>query len=152
MNFIEPAPWFVRQPTDTTVGLDVGVTSTAATSEGMHLQMPKLSGRPGEAGMLQSKLARQNKGSTHKERDWIEKTTTSLICSYHFIATADPKVKNMVRIATAAVENPGKNVVRKRGLKRAISGQDCRYPEDVAAGFAVANAEGYRTHLCTAAQ
>jgi len=120
----------------------MGIAATVTTSEGLHLQMPKLLS-PGEAKRkrrLQRKLSRQTKGSKRRTRtkcsiaklsareadrrkDWIEKTTTTLVRDYDLIAIEDLKVKNMVRSAKGTKENPGKNVAQKRGLNRAISSQ-----------------------------
>lgn len=89
---------------------------------------------------LQRKFARQQKGSnrrartklriaklsareTDRRRDWIDKTTASLVRDYDLIAVEDLKVKNMVRSAGGTIENPGKRVAQKRGLNRAISSQ-----------------------------
>ena len=108
----------------------MGVVATVTTSDGVHLHMPKLLS-PGEAQRkrrLQRKLARQTKGSNRRartklqlaklstreadrRRDWIEKTTTTLVRSFDFIAIEDLKVKEMVRSARGTVENPGKNVL-----------------------------------------
>ena len=120
----------------------MGITSTVTTSDGNHLNMPKLLS-PGEAQRkrrLERKLSRQKKGSnrrnqtklklaklTAKEadrrRDWIEKTTTELVHNYHLIVIEDLKIKNMVRSASGTKENPGKNVSQKRGLNRSIHSQ-----------------------------
>jgi len=89
---------------------------------------------------LQRKLSSQTKGSGRRDRakcsiaklsarevdrrrDWIERTTTSLVRDCDLIAIEDLRVKNMVRSASGTKENPGKNVAQKRGLNRAISSQ-----------------------------
>ena len=142
VSFTQPQPLFQREPTGAVVGLDMGIASTVTTSDGIYLHMPKLLGL-GETQRkrrLQRKLARQKKGSNRRartklqaaklsakevdrRRDWIEKTTTSLVRDYDLIAVEDLKVKNMVRSASGTKENPGKNVAQKRGLNRAISSQ-----------------------------
>jgi len=142
VSFTAPAPAFERKPTGAVVGLDMGVVSTATTSDGEHLVIPALLS-PGEAQRkrrLQRKLARQKKGSnrrartkhqiatlaareTDRRKDWIEKTTTSLVRDYDVICIENLRVKNMVRSARGTVENPGKNVRQKAGLNRSISSQ-----------------------------
>lgn len=142
VSFTQPAPAIERQSTGALIGLDMGITSTATTSDGMHLRMPKLLS-PGEAQRkrrLQRKIARQTKGSNRRartkcsiaklsareadrRRDWIEKATTTLVRDYDLIAVEDLKVKNMVRSASGTVEYPGRNVAQKRGLNRSIQSQ-----------------------------
>ena len=142
MSFTQPAPAIERQSTRALVGPDMGIASTATTSDGVHLRMAKLLS-PGEAQRkrrLQRKLSRQKKGSNRRARtkcsiaklsarecdrrkDWIEKTTTTLVRDYDLIAVEDLKVKNMVRSASGTVENPGRNVAQKRGLNRSIQSQ-----------------------------
>ncbi|MDA8271484.1 MAG: transposase, partial [Actinomycetota bacterium] len=142
VSFTQPQPALQREPTGTAVGLDMGVHTSVATSNGVHLHMPKLL-NPGEAQRkrrLQRKLARQKKGSNRRartkhsiaklstreadrRRDWIEKTTTTLVHDYDLIAVEDLRVKDMIRSARGTVENPGKNVRWKAGLHRLIQGQ-----------------------------
>ena len=142
VSFTTPQPAFCRQPTGAIVGLDMGVAATVTTSDGEHRRMPSLL-TPGEdqrKRRLQRKLARQKRGSKRREqtrrqiarlsarevdrrKDWIEKTTTSLVRDYDLIYIEDLKVKNMVSSAKGTVENPGKNVRQKAGLNRSISSQ-----------------------------
>jgi len=142
VSFTAPAPAFERTPTGAMVGLDMGVASSITTSDGEHLSMPELLS-PGETQRkrrLQRKLARQKKGSGRRDRtkrqvarlaakeadrrkDWIEKTTTTLVRNYDVICIENLKVKNMVRSAKGTVENPGKRVRQKAGLNRSISSQ-----------------------------
>ena len=142
VSFTQPQPEFLREPTGALVGLDMGIASSVTTSEGLHLQMPKLLS-PGEAQRkrrLKRKLSRQQKGSNRRNRtklqiaklsareadrrrNWIEKTTTTLVRDYDLIAIEDLKVKNMVRSAKGTLDNPGRNVAQKKGLNRSIQGQ-----------------------------
>jgi len=142
VSFTQPQPEFQREPTGKAVGLDMGIVNTVTTSDGVFLRMPKLLS-PGETQRkrrLERKMARQTKGSHRRNRtklsiaklsakesdrrkDWIEKTTTTLVRSYDFIAIEDLKVKNMVRSARGTVENPGKSVRWKAGLNRLIQDQ-----------------------------
>ena len=142
VSLTQPAQAIERRSTRALVGLDMGIASTVTTSDGVHLHIPKLLS-PSEAQRkrrLQRKLSRQKKGSNRRtrtklqvaklsarevdrRRDWIEKTTTSLVRDYDIIAIEDLKVKNMVRSARGTVEKLGKNAAQKRGLNRAISSQ-----------------------------
>ena len=96
VSFTYPAPNLEREPTNKTVGLDMGVTHTITKSNGRFLDMPKLlsEGEQQRKRRLQRKLARQVKGSsrrkstkaalaklsakeTDRRKDWIEKTTVN---------------------------------------------------------------------------
>jgi putative transposase len=142
VSFTRPAPELERSSTGAVVGIDMGVASTVATSDGKSLQMPTLlsNGEHQRKRRLQRKLARQAKGSkrrqvtklqiaklsakeTDRRKDWIEKTTTTLVRDYDIIAIEDLKVKNMTRSAKGTIENPGKNVSQKSGLNRSILAQ-----------------------------
>ena len=120
----------------------MGVTHTAAMSDGQFLDMPELlsKGEQQRKRRLQRKLARQTKGSKRRNqtklaiakistkekdrrKDWIEKTTTELVRDYDLIAIEDLKIKNMTKSATGTVEKPGKNVAQKSGLNRVILSQ-----------------------------
>ena len=142
VSFTAPPPAFEHRPTGAVVGLDMGTVTTVTTSDGDHLKMPRLLG-PGEAQRkrrLQRQLARQQRGSSRRERtkhqiatlaakeadrrkDWVEKTTTALVRDYDTICIEDLKVKNMVRSARGTIEYPGKNVRQKAGLNRSIQSQ-----------------------------
>jgi putative transposase len=136
VSFTSPQPQLLREETKAVVGLDMGITSTVTTSDGNHLNMPKLLS-PGEAQRkrrLERKLSRQKKGSnrrnqtklklaklTAKEadrrRDWIEKTTTELVHNYHLIVIEDLKIKNMVRSASGTKENTWQERISKAWTK-----------------------------------
>ncbi len=99
-----------RETTGEVVGLDMGIASTVTTSHGKSLNAPQLLS-PGECQRkrrLQRRLARQTKGSNRRKRtklavakllakeadrrkDWIEKTTTTLVRDYDIIATRRPE-------------------------------------------------------------
>lgn len=119
-----------RENTGAVVGIDRGVTSTLATSDGDLSSVPPLT-TPQRARLvhLQRKFARQAKGSARRERtrlaiariraheadavkDWTEKVTTELVRSYDLIAIEDLRIPNMVRKARG-----------KRGLNREIHRQ-----------------------------
>ena len=137
-----PQPVLTRTPTGAVVGIDLGITATATTSDGNYLDMGDLL-TPAERArrcQLQRRLARQTKGSNRRaatkhalarlsarevdrRKDWIEKTTTTLVRDYDQIAIEDLQVKSMVRTARGAVNQPGVNVAQKSGLNRSIHSQ-----------------------------
>lgn len=142
VSFNAPQPVLAKTQTGAVAGLDMGIATTVATSDGVALRMPVLLS-PGELRRkrrLQHTMARQRKGSNRRRRtrlalaavsareadrrkDWIEKITTDLVRGYDLIAIEDLRVANMVRSAKGTVAAPGKNVASKRGLNRAISNQ-----------------------------
>lgn len=139
MSFTRPAPQLKREATGEASGLDMGITATVTTSHGKSLYAPQLLS-PGEyqrKKRLQRKLSRQVKGSNRRQatkvaiakllakeadrrKDWVEKTTTTLVRSYDLIFIEDLKVKNMTRSAKGTVTSPGKNVAQNAGLNRSI--------------------------------
>jgi IS605 OrfB family transposase len=130
-----------RRPTGAMIGVDRGVANTLATSDGQLLHAPVLT--PMERtrlARLQRRLARRKKGSRRRERakralarlrardadrakDWIEKTTTSLVRDYDLVAIEDLRVKAITRSARGTIEAPGRNVGAKSGLNREILAQ-----------------------------
>ncbi|MHB8191425.1 MAG: RNA-guided endonuclease InsQ/TnpB family protein, partial [Ferrimicrobium sp.] len=139
VSFTRPAPELERSSTAAIVGIDMGIASTATTSDGQFLRLPELltKGESQRKRRLQRKLARQAKGSNRRKRtklaisklsaretdrrkDWTEKTTTDLVRNYDLIAIEDLKVKSMTRSAKGTKDNPGKNVRAKSGLNRSI--------------------------------
>ena len=141
VSFTAPQPTLERAPSARTVGLDAGVVATITDSDGRRFHAPGL--RVAETARLrrlQRTLARQKGGSNRRartktaiarlrareadrRRDWIEQTTTALVCGFDLIAVEDLAVKDMVRSAKGTIEHPGTNVAAKRGLNRAISAQ-----------------------------
>jgi putative transposase len=120
------------------VGIDRGVTVSAALSTGELLHCPGL--RPAEQARLrklQRKLARAGKASARRARvktaiarlrtrecdrrkDWAEKTSTSLARRFDLIRVEDLRIKDMTRSARGTPRKPGRNVRQKAGLNRGI--------------------------------
>ena len=142
VSFSAPQPTFNRVATHQTVGLDLGIVTSIATSDGALLAMATLlsAGEAQRKRRLERKRARQVIGSKRRVRtkhhiaticeresarrkDWIEQTTTQLVRDYDFIALEDLKITNMVRSAKGTAEKPGKNVRAKSGLNRSIQSQ-----------------------------
>jgi len=120
------------------VGVDVGVATSVATSEGEHFRFQSL--KPGETERLrrlQKKLARQVRGSRSREKtrqaiaslhlrarnrraDFLHKTSTGLAHTHGLVAIEDLSIPSMTRSARGTVPQPGRNVAQKAGLNRAI--------------------------------
>ena len=125
--------------TGETVGIDRGVTVSAALSTGELLHCPGLSRREaGRLRRLERKLAKAKRGSNRRgnlklqiarlkarekdrRKDWCEKTSTDIARRFDMIRVEDLKIRNMTRSAKGAPENPGRNVRQKAGLNRGIS-------------------------------
>jgi putative transposase len=123
------------------VGVDRGVTVSAALSTGELLHAPALSAAEIERlRRLQRRLARARRGShrrgrtklavarlkareADRRRDWVEKTTTELSRRFEIIRVEDLKVRAMTKSVRGTRECPGTNVAQKRGLNREISRQ-----------------------------
>ncbi len=120
------------------VGIDRGVTVSAALSTGEMLHCPGLTGRERiRLRRLQRKLARAKRGSnrrgqvrhaiarlrareTDRRKDWAEKASTGIAWRFDVIRVEDLQIGNMTRSATGTRENPGRNVRAKAGLNRGI--------------------------------
>jgi putative transposase len=131
----EPAP---APGTGQAVGIDRGVTVSAALSTGEMLRVPPLSpARQRRLRRLQRKLARAKRGSGRRARvklaiarlrareadarkDWAEKTSTSLARRFDLIRVEDLRIRHMTRSARGTAEQPGRNVRQKAGLNREI--------------------------------
>ncbi|MBA2951714.1 RNA-guided endonuclease InsQ/TnpB family protein [Streptomyces himalayensis] len=134
----EPIP---APGTSEAIGIDRGVTITAALSDGRKLNCPQLTVKErAQIRKYQRRAARATKGSPEKtaeyakvarlkareanrRKDWCEKTSTMLAQSYDVIRFEKLNVKNMTRSAKGTVEQPGKNVRAKAGLNRGILAQ-----------------------------
>jgi putative transposase len=122
------------------VGIDRGVTVSAALSTGDLLHAPGLTGRERiRLRRLQRTLARARRGSnrrgrvryaiarlrareTDRRKDWAEKVSTDLARRFDTIRVEDLQIGNMTRSAKGARGDPGRNVRQKAGLNRGILG------------------------------
>jgi putative transposase len=120
------------------VGIDRGVTVSAALSTGELLHVPSLTVREqGRMRHLERKLARGKRGSnrrarvkhaiarlrareTDRRKDWVEKVSTDIACGFDMIYVEDLKIGNMTRSPRGTARNPGRNVRAKAGLNREI--------------------------------
>jgi putative transposase len=154
------------------VGIDRGVTVSAALSTGDLLRCPGL--RPAEQvrlRRLQRKLARARNGSNRRRRvkkaiavltgresdrrkDWVEKVSTDLARRFDLIRVEDLQITGMARSAKGTQTEPGRNVRQKAGLNRAILrsgwGLLARRLEDKAPGRVEKVSPAYTSQRCSA--
>ena len=120
------------------VGIDRGVTVSAALSTGELLHAPALTGpERRRVRRLQRKLARARRGSNRRgqvkhaiarlrarerdrRKDWAEKASTGIARRFDLIRVEDLKIASMTRSAKGTAGNPGRNVRAKAGLNREI--------------------------------
>ena len=120
------------------VGIDRGVTVSAALSTGELLPVPGLTAQERKRLLhLQRRLARAKRGSSRRSRvkhtiarlkaretdrrkDWAEKASTDLACRFDVIRVENLDVHSMTRSAKGTASNPGRNVRAKAALNREI--------------------------------
>ena len=120
------------------VGIDRGITVSAALSTGELLHAPGLTGpERRRVRRMQRKLARARRGSnrrgrvkhaiarlrareTDRRKDWAEKASTGMARRFDVIRVEDLKIGNITRSASGTAANPGRNVRAKAGLNREI--------------------------------
>jgi putative transposase len=128
-----PAP-----DTGAVVGIDRGVSVSAALSTGEMLSVPRLSAqRQRRLARLQRKLSRARRGSNRRVRlrlaiaklrahekdirkDWAEKASTDLARRFDVIRVEDLRIANMTRSPKGTIEQAGRNIRQKAGLNREI--------------------------------
>jgi transposase len=120
------------------VGVDRGVTVSAALSTGEMLTVAGLSMRErARLRRLERRLARAQRGSARRGRvktavarvkareadrrkDWCEKLSTGLARRFDVIRVEDLKIAKMTRSARGTADAPGSNIRQKAGLNRGI--------------------------------
>ncbi len=121
-----------------TLGIDVGLTAFAATSEGaLVAPLKALTRQQVRLRRYQRAVARKQKRSSNRRKavarlgrlhariaaqraDWLHKLTTTLADAHPVIAIEDLRVKNMSASAKGTADAPGRNVRQKAGLNRGI--------------------------------
>jgi len=153
------------------VGVDRGVTVSAALSTGELLNAPQLSpGRHRRLVLLQRKLARAHRGSRRREatrhaiaqlkarevearKDWCEKLSTDLARRFDLIRVEDLRIADMTRSAKGTLAQPARNVAAKAGLNREIMragwGLLVRRLEDKAPGRVQKVTSAYTSQRCS---
>ena len=124
-------------PMERAVGIDRNVHQVAC-SDGRIFRLPKSKRLEARRRRHQRAMARRVKGSKRYEKakaraakaslkmknirqGWCHQTTRKLANEYGAVALEDLQVKGMVKSARGTIENPGRNVIQKRGLNRGIS-------------------------------
>jgi transposase len=120
------------------VGIDRGVTVSAALSTGELLHVPGLTSREqARLRRLERKLARAKRRSarrgrvrlaiarikareTDRRKDWAEKASTDIARRFDLIRVEDLQIPGMTRSAKGTAQAPGRNVRAKSGLNREI--------------------------------
>ncbi|NUK09937.1 transposase [Streptomyces lunaelactis] len=120
------------------VGVDRGVTVSAALSTGDMLNVPGLTvTEQRRLKRLERTLSRARRGSnrrrrvrtqiavlkareTDRRKDWVERTSTDLARRFDVIGVEDLNIRGMTRSAKGTVEAPGRRVRQKAGLNRGI--------------------------------
>ena len=120
------------------IGIDLGVTNFATTSNGQFIKKPKkLKQLEIIKRRVSKSLARKKKGGKNREKvrivlnkthkritnirnDFLYKFSTTLSKNHATIVLEDLKVSNMSKSAKGNVEEHGKNVKAKSGLNREI--------------------------------
>ncbi len=143
VSLTAPQPVLERERTGRTVGVDLGVAATVATSGGELLRCPWLSGEAQRLRRLERRKARQRKGSSRRERTKAAIAPGARprrgppqglrradqhpsVRDYDLIAIEDLRVRHMLRSAAGTREQPGTNVAQKRGTERsAVSRGRC---------------------------
>ncbi|KUO22503.1 RNA-guided endonuclease InsQ/TnpB family protein [Streptomyces dysideae] len=123
------------------IGIDRGVTITAALSDGRKLNCPQLTAKERvQMRKHQRRAARAPRGSHRKtaeyakaaklrareanrRKDWREKTSTMLARTYDTIRFEKLNIKSMTASAKGTVDKPGTKVRQKAGLNRVILAQ-----------------------------
>jgi putative transposase len=120
------------------VGLDLGVASFAATSDGLHIANPRHFAAGAERlAKAQRNLARKQRGSNRRRkarervasahrkireqrRDFHHKTALAMVQYYDLIVHEALASGKMSRSAKGTVDQPGSKVRQKAGLNRSI--------------------------------
>lgn len=139
IGFAQASPPTIGAPqSGQVVGVDRGVTVTAALSTGEMLVCPRLSSK--ESARMRkahrrmaraprhsaaqraerSRIARLSAREADMRKDWVEKTSTMLARRFDVIRIEDLRIMDMTKSASGTVEQPGKNVRQKASLNRGI--------------------------------
>ena len=128
-----------KSPTGRRVGLDRGINTFAATSDGDRLTHPRLANRnQAHVARLARVVARRQRGGANRHkavnmlarahdrlrwsrRDFLHKLSRPIINSYDFVAIEALKVRNVMRSAKGSTQQPGSNVRAKARLNFAIA-------------------------------
>ena len=127
-------------PSQSPIGIDVGVTHFLTLSTGEHIDLPPLDHLVDRITSLQQRLSHKKKGSRNRKKaqhrlsqahaklrrvrtDFLHKTSTAIAKNHSYVVMEDLKVGNMMRSAKGSKDRPGRNVKAKSGLNRKIAQQ-----------------------------
>lgn len=131
-------------PATAAVGIDLGIATFAATSDGaLHAPLNAYRQSEKQRARLQQRLARKVKYSqnwkkqqrriarlesriANQRQDFLHKLSTDISKNHAVVVLEDLRVRNMSRSARGTVDEPGKNVAAKAGLNKAILDQGWR--------------------------
>lgn len=158
--------------TSNVVGVDRGITVSAALSTGELLRCPTLyETERARLRRLERKLARARRGSVRRKqvkfaiaklkareadrrKDWAEKTSTRLARQFDIVRFENLNILGMTRSARGAIAQPGRNVRQKAGLNRGIRssgwGLLARRMEEKAVGRVEKIDPAYTSQRCSA--
>ena len=120
-------------PTGRNAGIDLGVNSRVALSDGTlvdgrtpdrrrerRLRRALSRCRRGSRGRVKrrAQLARERQRNRVRNRGAAHELTTTLVQRYDRIAVEDLRIGNMTRSAKGTLEEPGRNVAAKQALNR----------------------------------
>ncbi len=121
-----------------TLGVDLGLTAFAATSDGrLFAPLKALAKKQCRLKRYQRSVARKCKGSNNRKKavlklaklhrkiaqeraNWLHQLSTSIVRENPVLAIEDLQVKNMSASAAGTIEAPGRKVKQKSGLNRGI--------------------------------
>ncbi len=128
-------------PSESAIGIDVGVKRFATLSDGSFIE-PLSSFRKLEKKLTreQRKLSRKVKGSNNRRKqkakvskvhikianarnDFIHKASTTISKNHAVVVLEDLRIRNMSRSAQGSLDKPGRNVRAKSGLNKSILDQ-----------------------------
>ena len=158
--------------TGNVVGVDRGITVSAALSTGELLRCPTLyETERARLRRLERKLARVRRGSVRRKqvkfaiaklkareadrrKDWAEKTSTRLARQFDIVRFENLNILGMTRSARGTIAQPGRNVRQKAGLNRGIRssgwGLLARRMEEKAVGRVEKIDPAYTSQRCSA--
>ena len=128
-------------PSQSMVGIDLGVSRFATLSSGEHIKPLNALGKErARLAKAQRKLARQKKksnnwkkqkrkiGNIHRKirnsrNDFLHKASTAISKNHAVVFLEDLRILNMSRSAKGTSDEPGSNVKAKAGLNRSILDQ-----------------------------
>jgi putative transposase len=128
-------------PSDSIVGIDVGITRFATLSDGTVFEpVNSFKKRQARLARYQRAMSRKVKFSSNWKkakariaklhskignirRDYLHKTTTAISKNHAMVVVEDLQVRNMSKSASGTVDQPGLRVKAKSGLNRSILDQ-----------------------------